>query len=84
MIKLLNNFINRIGIDKVLHFLVSFSLTLIGGLFEFPGIIISSILTLIIGIVKEFLDDVFSWGDLYADSLGIGLGIFIWYISTLF
>lgn len=84
MLKKWNNFIEKIGTDKILHFSISLNLVFIGAVFDFPGILISSILTLILGIGKEFLDDIFSWGDIIADCLGISLGIFVWYISTLF
>ena len=52
--------------DKILHFLVSFSLIIYFGLLT--GLFWGTIITLIIGILKEIYDHYFgtgfSWGDI--------------------
>ena len=63
--------------DKILHFLVSFSLVIFFGLIV--GLFWGTIITFIIGILKEIYDHYFgtgfSWGDILSNLIGIIIGI---------
>ena len=63
--------------DKLYHIVAEFLITVAIGLFI--GILAGIVVALFIGILKEVYDKYFgsgfSWGDIVADLVGIGLGI---------
>ena len=66
-----------IGIDKLLHFGVSFVITFV---LSFINILFAIVLTSIIGLYKEFIDshkinNYWSWKDLIADGIGVVVAI---------
>ena len=66
--------------DKVLHFLVSFFIYMV--LERLTGSVFwSTFITLLIGVIKETIDQIeyggWSWGDLLADVIGIIVAIWI-------
>ena len=66
--------------DKVLHFLVSFFIYMV--LERLTGSVFwSTFITLMIGVIKETIDQIeyggWSWGDLLADVIGIIVAIWI-------
>ena len=68
-----------IGIDKLLHFGVSFVITFV---LSFVNILFAVVFTSIIGLYKEFIDshkinNYWSWGDLLADGIGIATAVLI-------
>ena len=71
------NLQTKIGTDKVAHFGVCYFQTdlFIRG-FGFP-IVMSALIVMLIAFFKEYVDDVFSMDDLYADLLGIVLYMII-------
>lgn len=83
--KKLDNFINKIGIDKVLHFVVS---GWIISLFSPCGIIVISIvfiLLFILSIIKELvLDDYADTNDIIAGFLGESVSIIFYLLMYLF
>lgn len=83
--KKLDNFINKIGIDKVLHFVVS---GWIISLFIPCGIIVISIvfiLLFILSIIKELvLDDYVDTNDIIAGFLGESVSMIFYLLMYLF
>lgn len=77
--------INKIGVDKLLHYLVCWALFL--SVAHFLPAWQSSLITLGIGVAKEVLDIFrktgFDFMDLLFDAFGIATGWLILYISTL-
>lgn len=72
---MLNKISNFLGVqsDKVLHFLVCFSITFA---LSWVNVIIAVIFAIILSFYKEFMDmnekeNYWSWGDILADVLGI-------------
>lgn len=69
--------------DKQLHLISSYALNL--SMYKIvnkyvvkdktAAMLVSSLLTLGIGVTKELCDKQFSWGDMQANSIGIGLSI---------
>ena len=58
--KFIDNIINKIGHDKVIHFSQAGWLTQIGGLFGLIGTIVAPIAVMLFGFLKEkYLDDTF-------------------------
>lgn len=74
---MINNIINKVGIDKILHLLVCLSLTL--ELRRFIDLWIAIVIVLIIAIGKEVYDKLSKKGtcdykDIIADCIGIIIG----------
>ena len=72
----------KIGVDKILHFIICFGITFIGA---FLNIWFAISVTLIIAFYKEFIDshkpgNYWSWGDILADILGIIFGFLCWWV----
>lgn len=66
--------------DKVLHFLVSFFIYIV--LERLTGSVFwSTSIALLIGVIKETVDQIeyqgWSWGDLVADAIGIIVAIYL-------
>lgn len=63
--------------DKLYHIVAEFLITIAIGLFT--NFLIGIVVALFIGILKEIYDHYFgsgfSWGDIIADLVGIGLGV---------
>lgn len=68
--KLIDNIRTKIGDDKLLHFLVFALVVAFGFFFSGQVGILTFCLMLSLAVVKEFLDDFFSWKDLVAGTLG--------------
>lgn len=82
--KLLDNVIEKIGVDKVLHFLGGGWLTSIFSPFGWVGIIIGIAVTIILSFIKElFLDSFFDWKDICAACIGGGVSVVIYLIIVL-
>lgn len=88
--KLLNNLINKIGNDKLLHFLMGFCISsvvlllyflfcleTIGTYEQAYAYIFSFIIVGFISVVKEFFDDAFDEEDIFAAEIGAGIPILI-------
>jgi hypothetical protein len=79
--KLVNDFLSKIGTDKVLHFLVGALMVSYSSMISSVFMWLSLLFLLIISIVKETLDDEFSYKDIVAAMIG---GIISAIISCIF
>lgn len=89
--KIVNDVLDKVGIDKILHFLggglISSLIIIFGAALNISQIIsflIGFIIVFVLSIIKEFLDDKFDWIDILAAMIGtllsitvIGLGLLI-------
>ena len=83
--KILDNFIEKIGADKLHHFFVGGWICSMFSPLGIVAIIIAFILTLCLSIVKEqFLDDKCELKDILAASLGGVTSIIIYLIIMIF
>ena len=74
---MINNIINKVGVDKILHLLVSLSLTL--ELKRVLPVFESALLVLTIGLLKEAYDKwlgkgTSDWKDIVANCIGVAIG----------
>ena len=82
--KLVNNIIEKFGIDKVLHFLGGAWIVSMFSPIGWVGIIIGIVAMLALSFVKEiFLDEIFDIKDIFAACLGGGLSTLIYLIVWL-
>ena len=83
--KLLDDIIEKFGVDKVLHFLGGGWLTSIFSPFGWVGIIIGIAVTIILSFIKElFLDSFFDWKDICAASIGSVISVLIYLFFAIF
>lgn len=88
--KLIDNLINKIGNDKLLHFLAGFCISTvilllyfllcpetIGTYEQVYPYILSFIIVGFVSVVKEFFDDTFDEEDIFAAVVGAGIPILI-------
>ena len=88
--KLINNLINKVGNDKLLHFLVGFCISAvvlllyfllcpetIGTYEQVYAYIVSFIIVGFISVVKEFFDDAFDNKDIFASEIGAVIPVLI-------
>ena len=88
--KLLDNLINKIGNDKLLHFLVGFCISAVVLLLYFSlcpetigtyeqvyAYIVSFIIVGFVSVVKEFFDDTFNNWDIFAAEIGAVIPVLI-------
>ena len=88
--KLIDNLINKVGNDKLLHFLTGFCISAVALLFYFLlcpetigtyeqayAYIISFIAVGFISVVKEFFDDIFDKKDIFAAEIGAVIPVLI-------
>lgn len=82
--RLVNWFVKGIGIDRLLHFLVS--AVLIFGIACFLPMWIAAVIAFAFGLLKEFLDAKFGRGadlfDLIADVTGIGFACLLLWLGS--
>ena len=75
---------DKVGDDKIMHFLGGAWVVALGTPFSWCGVIITSILTLALSIVKEqYLDDKFDKWDIVATMIGAAVSALI-YLSIYF
>lgn len=79
--KIINDFINKVGADKVLHFTIAALITAWGGLFGGTTLLLSAIGIISLSLVKEHLDSEFSAKDIYY-SIGGAVASVIVYLFT--
>ncbi len=71
--------IDNIGVDKLLHFLVGYSLVVTGLMYSFVAGLWCFIAVVILSIIKEtLLDETIDWKDIFASILGGMIGIFMY------
>lgn len=79
--KLVDDFVKKVGASNLLHVLISALIVTWGGMFPFPGILVGIILAIIVGVGKEKMDTKFDLNDLKFDFIGIGIGFVMWLVS---
>ena len=84
IMKIVNRIIDKIGVDKMLHFAFGGWIT---AKFCESGIILAAVIGIlfcgIISIIKERLDEKFDWKDIAAAMLGGVVELVTWYIITI-
>lgn len=68
--EIINKIVNKVGADKLIHFFVGMSITAFLAWFGLYGVIGGFILTIILSIIKEYLDDIKDLRDIIAGVLG--------------
>ena len=82
--KFIDNIINKIGHDKVIHFSQAGWLTQIGGLFGLIGTIVAPIAVMLFGFLKEkYLDEFFDKKDMIANIVGCSVATIINILSLI-
>ena len=82
--KFIDNIINKIGHDKVIHFSQAGWLTQIGGLFGLIGTIVAPIVVMLFGFLKEkYLDEFFDKKDMIANIVGCSVATIINILSLI-
>ena len=84
IMKIVNRIIDKIGVDKMLHFAFGGWIT---AKFCESGIILAAVIGIlfvgIVSIIKERLDGKFDWKDIAAAMLGGLLELVSWYLITI-
>lgn len=88
--KLIDDFINKIGNDKLLHFLTGFCISavflllcflsnpeMIGTYKQVYAYITSFIIVGLVSVIKEFFDDVFDNKDIFAAEIGAVIPVLV-------
>lgn len=82
--KIVNNILDKIGVDKMLHFAFGGWIT---AKFCESGILLLAVIGIlfcgIVSIIKERLDGKFDWKDIAAAMLGGVVELVTWYIITI-
>lgn len=80
-------FLNPIvkNIDKIIHFLITYSITISFALHGYW--ILGTIISIALSLMKELLDkwlyNGFSWGDICADIMGILVSLLVYLVSVI-
>ena len=84
IMKIVNNILDKIGVDKMLHFAFGGWIT---AKFCESGILLLAVIGIllvgIVSILKERLDEKFDWKDIAAAMLGGLLELVSWYLITI-
>lgn len=84
IMKIVNRIIDKIGVDKMLHFAFGGWIT---AKFCETGIILAAVIGILLvgiaSIIKERLDEKFDWKDIAAAMLGGVVELVTWYIITI-
>lgn len=82
--EIVNKLLEKVGIDRILHFLVGCWIAAIGMVFGWSGVGFAALITLIISVFKEQMDDYFDWIDILAAMIGVGVSSLVYLICTVF
>lgn len=77
--KIVDKIISKIGVDKVLHFLVGALATSYGSMVDDACMWVAVVLVVLCSIVKEVLDDKVEWMDIVAGCLGCLVSVLFYY-----
>lgn len=77
--KIVDKFIGKIGVDKVLHFLVGALVTSYGSMVSDACMWTAVVLVVILSIAKEVLDEKVEWMDIVAGCLGCVVSVVFYY-----
>ena len=84
MMKRFNAWMEKVGVDKLLHFSIGAWITALGGMYNHIGYLCCGGLIIILNIIKErLLDDNADYKDVFATSLGSVTSITICYIINI-
>lgn len=81
--KIINDFINKVGADKVLHFTIAALITAWGGLFGGVTLLLSAIGIIALSLVKEHLDSEFSAKDIYYSIGGAVASVIVYLFANV-
>lgn len=81
--KFLNNFINKVGYDKLLHFLVLALITAYAAILGPEYMWIMMILSPVVGVFKEVFDSKFDFKDILAGVIGSIFSVAMYWILQL-
>lgn len=73
--KIVDKIIGKIGVDKVLHFLVGALVTAYGSMVSDACMWVAVVLVVVLSIVKEVLDEKYDIKDIIAGCLGCALSV---------
>lgn len=82
MIERFNLWIEKVGVDKLLHFLVAAWLTSAASVISMFAMFITILFVIVVSVVKEVIDDHFDCRDIGAALLGSGVSVIIYLILT--
>lgn len=77
--KIVDKIIGRIGVDKVLHFLVGALMTAYGSMMGDACMWVAVVLVVVLSIVKETLDEKVEWMDIVAGCIGCVVSVAFYY-----
>lgn len=77
--KIVDKIIGKIGVDKVLHFLVGALVTSYGSMVSDACMWVAVVLVVVCSIAKEVMDDKVEWMDIVAGCLGCGVSVVFHY-----
>lgn len=84
MMKMFDAWMEKVGVDKLLHFSIGAWITALGGIYNHIGCLCCGGLIIILNIIKErLLDDNADYKDVFATSLGSVTSIIICYIINI-
>lgn len=81
--KIIDNFINKVGADKVLHFTIAALITAWGGNFGDLGLILGALEIIALSFVKEHLDNEFSAKDIYYSIGGAMTSVIVYLFANV-
>lgn len=79
--KIVDKILSKIGVDKLLHFLVGALVTSYGSMVSDACLWVAVVLVVVCSIVKEVLDDKVEWMDIVAGCLGAATSIAVYYLT---
>lgn len=81
--KLVDKILEKVGIDRALHFLGGAWITLMGSPFGWSGIGWAALLAFAVSVFKEAMDEYFDWVDIGAALLGSAVSAGIYTLCVL-
>lgn len=79
--EIVNKLLGKIGVDKVLHFLVGALVTSYGSMVGDACMWVAVVLVVVCSIAKEVLDDKVEWMDIVAGCIGCATTIAVYYLT---
>lgn len=77
--KIVDKIISKIGVDKVLHFLVGALVTALASMKGESYMYAAAMSVLVLSVGKEGLDETYDIWDIIAGCLGCGVSVFFYY-----
>lgn len=84
MMKRFNAWMEKVGVDKLLHFSIGAWITALGGMYNHIGCLCCGGLIIILNVIKErLLDNSADYKDVFATSLGSIASIIVYYVINI-